>query len=180
MKYTFQLTSEASRPPLPHKLVLGRKDTQTEADVLLKLLGYLIFHRERLQMDVNLHQDSIPFVPDLVQLDYELRPVLWVECGECTAARLDKLAVKVPEAEIWALLRSGDGAETLLRQMTKAGLRQNRYHLLALDEGMFQEVYGRLQSRNEILWVGADFDQGVLQFDFNGLWFESDFEIRAF
>ena len=38
---------------------------------------------------------TLAYVPDVVQLDYELRPKLWVECGECTVQKLDRLAVKV-------------------------------------------------------------------------------------
>lgn len=180
MKYSFQLKSENRRPPLPHKVVLGKSDIETEAHVLLKLFAFLMFHRERIQIEPALHMDTIPFVPHIVQLDYELRPVLWVECGDCTATKLDKLAVKVPEAELWVMRKSSQDAGDLLRWMRKAELRRNRYRVIALDEAMFSEVLAGMHSRNEVFWVGADFDQGTLQFDFNGLWFDGTFEVHVF
>src|SRR5882757_850727 len=112
-KYSFHLRSEDRQRDFPHKIIIGQQETESLTHVALKFFGYLIFFRERLQIETNLHQANIPFVPDLVQLDYELRPRLWVECGECTVSKLDKLAVKVPESEIWILRRSAAAAEHL-------------------------------------------------------------------
>jgi len=95
-KFSFSITSEDRKRDLPGKVIIGCNETETVTHVLLKFFGFLLFHRERLQIEARLHMDSIPFVPDLVQLDYELRPVFWVECGECAVTKLHKLAVKVP------------------------------------------------------------------------------------
>ena len=106
-KYSFTIENQDhKRPSLPRKVIIGRKDPETLDHVLLKLMAFLLFHRERVQLEAPLDSDNIPFIPDLVQLDYELRPTLWVECGECGVPKLNKLAVKVPEAEIWVIKRS--------------------------------------------------------------------------
>ncbi len=179
-KYNFYFKSEDRQRPLPDKLILGQNDSETVTHVALKLLAYLLFYRERLQVELNLHSDQVPFTPDLVQLDYELRPKLWVECGECSLNKLNKLAVKVPEAEIWIVKASVADAEHLLRAMAKDELRQNRYQIVALEQAMVDELCGLLQSRNEVFWVGAAFDPANLQFDFNGLWFDSSFQVMRF
>src|SRR5688572_8772718 len=100
-RYIFNLTSEERRRSFPGKIIISQQPTETVAQVILKLLGYLLFYRERIQIDAREHLEMFPFLPDLVEFDYELRIKLWVECGECTITKLDKLAVKVPEAEIW-------------------------------------------------------------------------------
>lgn len=179
-KYSFRLSSQDRRRLLPATLTIGRQEPETTAHVLLKLLGYLIFFRERIQIEINLHMDNIPFTPDIVQLDYELRPRLWVECGECSVTKLDKLAVKVPEAEIWVLKRSIDNADHLLAAMAKEELRRNRYNVIGLDSAMFDEMVGLVSSRNELLWVAGTFDPPQLQFDFNGLWFDAPFTLTRF
>jgi uncharacterized protein YaeQ len=179
-KYSFQLQSTDPRRPLPHKIIIGQAPPETGIDVVLKLLAYLLFFRERIQLDVRLHEQDIQLVPDLVQLDYALRPALWIECGDCSAARLDRLAVKVPEAEIWVVQRSATGINQLHEGMRKAGLRRGRYHLAGLDEPMVDEVLALLQSRNQVLWVRGDFDPPNLQFDFNGLWFDAPFRVWTF
>jgi len=179
-KYSFQLRSSTGRQDFPHKIILGQREIETPVQVLLKLLGYLLFFRERLQIEPRLDLDTIPFVPDLVELDYGLRPVLWVECGECTVTKLDRLAVKVPDAALWVLKRSPADAELLWQLMAKHELRRRRYRLIGFDAEMFDEVLATLQARNEVLWVRGSFDPAELQFDFNGLWFEASYQILEF
>ena len=179
-KYSFHLRSQDKRRDLPDKIILGQDATGTVAQVMLKLLAYLLFHRERLKIGTNLHLDSVPFVPDVAQLDFQLRPVLWVECGECSVGKLHKLAVKVPEAELWVVKRSVADAESLSLAMAKMELRRDRYNLIGFDEEMFDELCGLLQSRNELLWVSGGFDPPNLQFDFNGLWFDAPFTVLRY
>ena len=179
-KFSFQIESSDRRRQFPHKVVIGQSDIETSATVLLKLFAYLLFFRERIQMGVNLHDDTIPYVPDLVQLDYEMRPVLWVECGDCPIAKLDRLAVKVPEAEIWVIARSAEAVAFLVKGMRKAELRQDRYNLLGLDAAMFDEILGLMENRNRVFWVDGGFDPANVQLDFNGLWFDAAFEVVRF
>lgn len=179
-KYSFHLQSQDRLRQLPGKIIIGQQDTETLLHVTLKFFGYLLFFRERLQIETNLHTDSIPFVPDLVQLDYEMRPRLWVECGECGVHKLHKLAVKVPEAEIWVIKRSLATAEHLMMSMAKEDLRRNRYNLIAFEPEMIDEFIGLLKPRNELLWVNGDWGPPNVQFDFNGLWFDSPFQVLHF
>jgi uncharacterized protein YaeQ len=176
-KFTFDLVNQDRKRELPGKIIIGLHENETVVHVLLKLMAFIIFHRERLQIDANLHMDSIPFVPDLVQLDYELRPKLWVECGEPGVNKLHKIAVKLPDADIWIVTRSGASATQLSQAMTKAELRTDRYHLIGLDEEMFDEMCGMVHSRNEVTWIWGEFDPPNLQFDFNGLWFDAPFTL---
>jgi uncharacterized protein YaeQ len=179
-KYSFHLESQDRRRQLPEKIILGRQDTETVTHVALKFLAYIIFFRERLQIELNLHADSIPFVPDLVQLDYELRPKLWVECGECSVGKLNKLAVKVPEAEIWIVKSSPAAVEHLVLAMTKEKLRRQRYHIIAFDLAMVEEFCALLKPRNRLLWVSGEFEPPSVQFDFNELWFDATFTVTHF
>jgi uncharacterized protein YaeQ len=179
-KYSFTLQSENSRRLLPRKLIIGCQDTETTRHVLLKLLGYLLFHRERLLMEPRLEDDNIPYRPDLAEVDYQMRVRLWVECGECSVQKLNKLAVKVPEAELWVIKRSAFEVEELMHAMHKGRLRTDRYNLLALDHEMFDELRGTLATRNEVLWVRASFSPFLMQFDFNGLWFELEGRVFRF
>lgn len=174
-KYIFDLRSEDRRRSLPSKIIIGQKENESLRHVVLKLLGFLIFYRERLQIEGNIHNDNIPFEPDLVQLDYTLSPVLWVECGECGVSKLNKLAVKVPEAEIWVLKPSFPDAEHLVALMKKEDLRKDRYQIIGFDQEMIGELCGLVTNRNSILLVHVDFEARQMQFDFNSLWFDTSF-----
>jgi uncharacterized protein YaeQ len=179
-KYTFRFESHDGKRPLPAKILVAQDETETIAHVVLKVFAFVLFFRERLQIEGDTHNDNIPFRPDLIQLDYEMRPRLWIECGECGVNKLDKLAVKVPEAALWVVKRSRGAADHLLAAMAKNELRRNRYRLLAFDAAMFDEVCGMVGERNEIVWHGARFETGTMQFEFNGLWFDSGFEVLEF
>jgi hypothetical protein len=179
-KYSFDLKSEERRHALPNKIIVGRKENEGVDQVLLKFLAYVLFYRERAQIEPNLDNDSIPFAPDIVQLDYEMRVRLWIECGECSVAKLHKLAVKVPEAEIWVLKRSLSEAQNLHLAMAKDELRRDRYGLIGLDSTMFDEMCQLLGPRNALTWFSGGFDPPHLQFDFNGLWFDTTFTVLKF
>jgi len=179
-RFAFHVETEDKRSGLPERVFIGRQEDETTADVLLKFLSYALFYRERLEMGGDLHDDNIRLIPDLVQLDYTMRPALWIECGEVTSAKLDKLAVKVPESEIWVVKRSPVEIEPLLHEMGKHKLRRKRYHLLAFDPEMFDEALGSLGLRNEIYWLRGEFEPPAMQFDFNGLWFDAEFRVFEF
>lgn len=174
------MESEERSRPLPGKILIGQSATETTTHVLLKFLGYVLFYRERLQIETNAHLDHIPFTPDLVQLDYELRPRLWVECGECGVNKLHKLAVKANEAEIWVLKRSPAEANHLYQAMEKQELRRDRYGLIGFDADMFEEMLGLMSERNEFRWHKGTFDPAQMQFEFNGLWFDAPFTVLRF
>ena len=179
-KYSFRFESRDRKRPLPGSIIIAQNDTETIAHVLLKMLGFVLFYRERLQIEGDVHNASISFQPDLLWLDYEMRPKLWIECGECGINKLNKLAVKANEAEIWVLKRSLAQAEQLLGAMEKEGLRRGRYSLLAFDHEMFDELCGLVTARNQIVWFGANFELQQMQFEFNQLWFDASFSILRF
>lgn len=179
-KYSFRLRSEDPRRSLPGSLIIGQSDTETARHVLLKLLAFLWFYEDGLRIEPRLHDDNIPFRPDLVRLDYQLRPRLWVECGECSVEKLDRLAVKVNEAEIWVVKRSPADIEQLTAGMRKHGLRTDRYQLVCFEPGAFDEALAHLHPRNDLFWVGANAEFPSLQFDLNGLWFDLALTIHRF
>jgi uncharacterized protein YaeQ len=174
------LKSGERRRPLPNKIIVGQKENEGVKHVLLKFMAYVLFFRERLQIEPRLPDDSIPFEPDVIQLDYSLRPSLWIECGECGVGKLHKLAVKAPDAEIWIVKRSPAEAQNLYRAMEKEQLRRDRYGIVGLDAAMFEEMCGLLAPRNALTWFGGEFDPPQIQFEFNGLWFDAAFTVLRF
>src|ERR1700744_1427501 len=139
---------------------------------MLKLLAFVLFYRPRLQVEISLDRDHLPFTPDLIELDYELRPKFWVECGECSMAKLHKLAIKLPDTEFWIVKASASAALDLQNAMAKEEFRRDRYNIVGLDSELFEEMCRLLEGRNEFFLVQAGFEPPRMQFDFNGLWFD--------
>lgn len=178
-RHVFNLRSADPRRVLPVKVLLVQAETESLVHIHLKLLGFLLFHRERLQIEPNLDDEYLSFRPDLVQLDYEGRIALWVECGECAVEKLDRLAVKAPYGEIWSIKKSVPEAEALVARMERERLRRGRYGIVGLDRAMLEELEGLATARNDVVWHRSRMEdgEGILQFEFNGLWFESEFRV---
>ncbi len=172
-KYSFRLSSEIRTHPLPGKTLIGQHPLESSEDVIVKLLALVIFSRDRLQLEPRYHDDNIPFVPSLLQLDYQMRPALWVECGDCPVAKIGKLAVKAHEAEIWIVLKSVRAVEELTHEMAKHGLRRNRYHLLGFEEGLIEEMNSLLTPSNRLSLFHLNLREPNIQFEFNELWFDT-------
>lgn len=179
-KYRFKLESRIRNHPLPSRIIFGQEATETRTDVLLKFLGFVLFQRERLQISPRLHDDNIPLIPGLVQLDYQLKPALWIECGDCPVTRLDKLAVKVPEAALWVLQASHEDAAELIRRMAKARLRKDRYSILSFRAELIEELLEHLGERNELCLFALDWEESGVQFEMAGLWFDETFQVTRF
>jgi hypothetical protein len=179
-KYSFELKSEDRRRDLPHKLLLVQHPEETRELLLLKLLAYLLFFRDRILVEPHFDPDVVAFVPAVAATDFGGHARLWVECGLCPVTRLDKLAVKVPEAEIWIVLRSPEEVSMLIRAMSRAELRRDRYRLLTFDPAVFDEMAGLLTQRNHVVWVGGSAESGQMQLDFNGLWFDAELTVTHF
>jgi hypothetical protein len=92
-------------------------------------------------------------------------------------AKLDKLSVKCPEAEIWVVKASGEEALALLRMMQREEFRTGRYGIVALDPDMVMEAEGLVRERNTFHWYRGELDQKRMQFDLNGLWFDHAFDV---
>lgn len=174
-RHVIHLRSEERRRELPSRLMLVAGPEEDASGLVVRLLAYLLLYRDRLLVEPRLEELDLPFRAGMVALDYEGRIALWVECGECPVAKLDRLAVKAPGGEIWAVKGSPAEAEQLLEQMRREGLRRGRYGVLGLEPEMVAEMAGMLQARNELLWYRGDMEAGTLQFEFNGLWFEGGF-----
>lgn len=176
-RYVFNLRGMSSRSTLPGKILLVQRETETITHILLKLFGFLLFQRERLQIEPHIEDEYMPYTPDLLQTDLQGVIVLWVECGECAVTKLDRLAVKVPNAAIWCVKPSPESAADLRSRMQREKLRQGRYHLVGLDPAMLGEIVELTQARNDVVWHRASFDPAEMQFEFNGLWFDAPFTV---
>lgn len=177
-KYSFRLTSEIKTHPLPAKILINQHPLESANDVILKLLARVIFSRDRLQLEPRLHDDNIPFVPSLVQLNYELRPALWIEVGDCPVQKLDKLAVKANEAKIWVLLHSESAIKVKLSEMSKLGLRKNRYTLMAFEDSFLKEMVSLLSPSNSLGLLHLNTRDLSAQIEFNELWFDVRWAVK--
>lgn len=175
VRFKFNLSSGDPARDLPENLSIGMLPDETQAHVLLRLFGYVLWYRERLEMEKNLHKEGIQFIPDLIQMDYTMQILFWGECGETNHDRLNRIAVKANLAEIWIIRRSFEEAEALHRDLVKHKSREGRYHIVGMDADCFEELLSLIQTRNDLFWLLGDYSTPNMQFSFNNVWFDVPF-----
>ena len=57
---------------------------------------------------------------------------------------------------------------------------RGRYGIVAFDPEMFAEVCGLITERSTFHWFRGSFDPAQMQFELNGLWFDSPFTVYRY
>lgn len=177
-KLTFALGSDEKNRRLPSKIVVSQSQNEKLDHVLLKALAFVIFHGDRLRLEVDLEMPGVPFVPDLVSLALDGRPELWIECGEVSLHKLEKLTLKLNDTDIWVVKKNaGDVSKTveLARRNIK---RLGRVRLLTFDPGFIPELLALASGSNSLHLVKLVPGE-MMQLVFNDLWFETSLKVTA-
>ena len=177
-KLTFALASDEKARRLPHKIVISQNQCETLDHVLLKALAFVIFHSDRLRLEVDLELPGVPFVPDLVALALDGRPELWIECGEVSLHKLEKLTLKLTDCDIWVVKKTaGEVAKTL--ELARRNIKRlGRVQLMTFDHGFLPDMLRIATGANSIHLVKLVPGE-MMQLVFNDLWFETALRITA-
>ena len=148
MKYTVSITLIADGTVHRDKRVLGAGPSELPWHIALKLLGLLLFFEPGLQVEQGL---GWHYKPDLLSLDAEGRVRLWIDCGNISVRKVDRVANKVGATGRFALLRrQRQDADLLLRSLEGRLRHPERVELLHFDDGFVDRFAGALGTTNEI------------------------------
>ncbi len=148
MKYTVSITLLADGAVHRDKRVLGADRSELPWHIALKLLGLLLFFEPQLQVERGI---GWHYKPDLLSLDPEGRVRLWIDCGNISVRKVDRVANKVGGAGRFALLRrQRQDAELLLRSLEGRVRHPERVEVLHFDDGFVDRFAGALGTTNEI------------------------------
>ena len=148
MKYTVSITLLADGTVHRDKRVLGADPSELPWHIALKLLGLLLFFDPGLQVEQGL---GWHYKPDLLSLDAEGRVRLWIDCGNISVRKVDRVANKVGAKGRFALLRCQRQDAALLLRLLEGRVRHpERVELLYFDDGFVDRFAGALGTTNEI------------------------------
>ena len=71
------------------RVILIKRRGESLRHVVMKLLGYLWFYHEELQIERSVDQHH---KPDLVRVDEQGRPLQWVDCGQTSLRKLERIS----------------------------------------------------------------------------------------
>lgn len=96
LRVALNLEIEINNEPLAiygarERVFMVKRRGESMRHVMMKLLSYLLFYHERLEIEASASQH---YKPDLVRFDLRGEPVQWVDCGQTSLAKLDKISRK--------------------------------------------------------------------------------------
>ena len=104
------------------KLVLVSQENETLETVALKLAAYVLFFAQNPILDISLKHPAVSdqeFKPDLLALDDSGAIRLWIECGNVTTHKLNKLIRRYRNARLVVLKGKIHEAGNLRRALQK-------------------------------------------------------------
>jgi uncharacterized protein YaeQ len=143
MAHTFRVTA----PGLPPKLIMDSRIGESDRHVVLKVLGWLLFWRPDLQVEKSADQH---YQPDLIAGEDLRRPDLWIDCGDTTLKKLDKISTTNSRALI-VLVKAERSEMVRYAAMAEKKIRRNeRVAYVAFDPGFVDGLGAKLGRTNEL------------------------------
>ena len=142
------------------KIVLVSQTNETPQLLALKLAAYILFLDYNPYLELSAKNPALAgqeFRPDILALDESGAIKLWVECGNTTTNKLDKLIRRYREARIAVLKAYPHETENLRRHLEKNEvLHSHRIEVWSFPEGVFDDWYNALGETVDVVGEHSD------------------------
>lgn len=127
------------------RLFLRKGAGESNQHVMMKFLSYILFYHPDLQIEVSANQH---FKPDLVRFDEAMNPVQWVDCGQTTLKKLDKISHKNRKTYI-DIVKRGEADLTAYKRQAQTRLAlPERVRYWTFDAGFVDALAEALTHRH--------------------------------
>jgi uncharacterized protein YaeQ len=145
------------------RVFLRKGPGESNQHVMMKFLSYLIFYHPDLQIEASADQH---FKPDLVRLDEARAPVQWVDCGQTSLRKLDKISQKNRKTYIDIVKRTEAELVSYQRQAQTRLALPARVRYWSFDAGFVDRLAETLIGRHRVhATVSAGYEQLYLLID---------------
>jgi uncharacterized protein YaeQ len=130
------------------KIYLRKGKGESNQHVMMKLLSYILFYHPELRIEMSIGQH---YKPDLVRLNEANEPVQWVDCGQTSLKKLDKISQKNRLTYI-DIVKKSHGELVAYRAQALTRLAQpERVRYWTFDAGFVDELAERLVQRHDLV-----------------------------
>lgn len=140
------------------KLILVPDLNETPEHLALKLSAYVLFWDEQPIVEASSRHPALQgqeFVPDLMALEEDGSIGLWVECGQVTLHKLEKLTRRLPVSRIVVMTSSERSALRLRQDLRERLDRQEKVEILAWPSHEFKAWLAALLEKTEVYGEGG-------------------------
>jgi len=135
---------------LEKRLVILREAVgESPQHIILKLLAYLLFFDDNLQVETEAFQH---YKPDLVKFDEEQnwKVLKWIDCGVIDDKKLLKISKHNRQAEIYIFKNSKDSAQSLKDKVAKKASNAPNIRYCVFNKEDLKTIQELMAQRNEI------------------------------
>ncbi|HOW27418.1 MAG TPA: YaeQ family protein [Elusimicrobiota bacterium] len=122
------------------RLLLVSQQEETLEHLALKLAGFILFWDSDPTVEVSLKNPALAgqeFRPDLVAFNDAGDIALWVECGNVTMHKLNKLSRRYSQARVVVLKEQSSEAQRLRKEVAGQLTHHHRVEILGWPPGEF-------------------------------------------
>jgi len=123
-------------------VVMSVQKEETREHVALRLAAFALFWGYDPKAELSLKHPALvgqEFRPDLIALNEGGEIVLWLECGNVSLNKLDKLTRRYPSARLAVLKATAPEARRMRRDLTEGVPRQDAIEIFAWPGDSFKE-----------------------------------------
>jgi uncharacterized protein YaeQ len=137
------------------KVVFVSQENETDEHLALKLAAFVLFFGHEPMAEISSKNPAMAgqeFRPDLVALNDAGEIKLWIECGNVTVNKMDKLIRRYREARIVVLKETVHEAQNLRKMLAKNDIAHSeRIEVLAFPGDSFKEWFRAIEETVEIV-----------------------------
>lgn len=148
-------------------IVLREAIGESSQHIILKLLAYLLFFDDNLQIEIEAFQH---YKPDLVKFDEEQtwKVIKWIDCGAVDDKKLLKISKHNHQAEIYIFKDNKDSAQSLKDKVIKKASNVSNIRYCVFNKDDLKIIQELMIQRNEIIIENySDIGGGRLGLIFN-------------
>lgn len=164
LNFKFNIISSSEK----RLLILRKTPNESLNHIILKLLAYLSFFDDDLQIETDTSQH---YKPDLVKFDKEQvwKAIKWIECGTIDPKKLLKISRHNRQAEICIFKSNKESALSLKNKLIKKTKHLSNICYFIFNKEQIDSIKQLLGDRNKIIILNKNFnaDTGYLHLNFS-------------
>lgn len=154
MKYTFNIQVSDDKSEHAEKLIIGAFENEGAANIILKVLAYVMFVKRRPSFDDD---PGWQVRPDLLARNEGGAITLWVDCGSVSTKKVDTVATKIRDIEFFVFRKTQKDMDHFYRTIKDKIKYLQNVRCVSFDDGFVDGIAECLDRTNDVeCYVGDD------------------------
>ena len=147
LKYTFNIHVNDDKSEHSEKLIIVAFDNEGAANIVLKLLAYLMFIKKRPSFDDD---PGWQVRPDLIARNDSGAITIWIDCGSVSTKKLDTVATKIRDIQFFVFRKTLKDMEHFYRTIKDKIKYLQNVKCVSFDDGFVDGIAESIDRTNDV------------------------------